>query len=128
MRPTSSTALGIENHLLTFAWASCGWEGLHRCWWQVDVGDFMLVTEFRYWWHLLVTDVGNKIGQTVANISKLSSTYFVSNIRHQHRCSRWEAPGIIDCIFNGASYDMKKCRWQNLSSYRESPSIFPGTL
>ena len=24
--------------------------------------------------------------------------------------------------------DMKKCRWQNLSSHRESPSIFPETL
>ena len=27
---------------------------LHRCWWQVDVGDsfWMLMTEFRYWWHI----------------------------------------------------------------------------
>ena len=29
-----------------------------------------------------------KMAKTVTNISKLSPTYFVSNIRHQHRCSR----------------------------------------
>ena len=28
-----------------------------------------------------------KTAKTVTNISKLSPTYFVSNIRHQHRCS-----------------------------------------
>ena len=52
--------------------------------WWLYVGDNfrVLVTKFRYWWHLL--DVGTK---TVTNISKLSPTYFVSNILHQHRCS-----------------------------------------
>ena len=34
---------------------SYGW--LLRSWWQADVGDFMLVTKFWYWWHIL--DVGN---------------------------------------------------------------------
>ena len=29
-----------------------------------------------------------KIAKTVTNIFKLSPTHFVSNIRHQHRCSR----------------------------------------
>ena len=34
-------------------------EWLYRCWWQMNVGDFlmmtiqMLVNKFRYWWHFL---------------------------------------------------------------------------
>ena len=60
----------------------------------------MLVTEFRYWWHLLVVgarslcwrryrDPVTKTAKTVINISKLLPTHLVSNIRHQHRCSRF---------------------------------------
>ena len=48
------------------------------------------MTEFQYWWQLLVVvarrlcskieDVGGKTAKTVINITKLSSTHFVSNI------------------------------------------------
>ena len=68
------------------------------CWW-LYLGDnfWILVTEFRYWWHLLDVDAQRlcyermlvtKTAKTVTNISKLSATHFVSNIRHQHRCRR----------------------------------------
>ena len=63
-----------------------GWNiGLYRCWW-LYVGDNlrMLVTEFRYWWHLL--DV--VVWRLCHLILKLSPPHFVSNIRHQYRCSR----------------------------------------
>ena len=76
---------------------------LHRCRWQVDVGDFMLATIFGCWWQnfdigdifwMLVLDdnvkiktmLGTKTAITVTNISKLSLTHFVSHIRQQHRC------------------------------------------
>ena len=55
----------------------------------------MLMTEFRYCWHLLnvgaplcwkLEDVGDENDQNI-NISKLSPTHFVSNVRRQHRCN-----------------------------------------
>ena len=62
----------------------------------------MLVTDFWHWWHILVVDarswclkiedVGDKTAKTVTNISKMPPTHFVSNIRHQHRCSRNLSP------------------------------------
>jgi len=62
-----------------------------------DVGDFMMVTDFRCWWqnHYVVKffryvgDFLNVLNrqhpESVTNISNLSPTHFVSNIRHQHR-------------------------------------------
>ena len=56
-----------------------------RCWWQNQhVDDF-----FRY-----VGDFLNEFGrqdlESVTNISNLSPTNFVSNIRHQHRCNLYK--------------------------------------
>ena len=67
---------------------------LHRCCstqmlLYIDVGDkWKLVTIFGT---LMLKDRGSwstKSAKTVTNISKLSQTYFVSDIRHQHRSSR----------------------------------------
>ena len=72
----------------------------------IDVGEFMLVTIFGCWrqnfdigdlFWMLLPDANNKkqrmlatkSAKTVTNVSKLSPTYFVSNIRRQHRCSRF---------------------------------------
>ena len=61
----------------------------------------MLVTQFRMlvpeanvkrYWMLMA-----KIKKTVTNILKLPPTHFVSNIGHQHRCSRSE--NISENIF-----------------------------
>ena len=54
------------------------------CWLTVGDNLRMLATEFISRWHfwMLVPDA-----YTVTNIFKLSPTHFVSNIRHQHRCS-----------------------------------------
>ena len=55
----------------------------------------MWMTQFRSWWHHFyvgarrfcksIVDVGDQMDRAVTNISKLSPTHFVSNIRHQHR-------------------------------------------
>ena len=73
-----------------------------------DVGDFMMVTDFRCWWqnHYYVVDffryvgdflnvlyrspiscIGHQHPESVTNISNLSPTHLVSNIRYQHRCN-----------------------------------------
>ena len=54
---------------------------LHRCWWQADVGDFLSMNKIM----CLM-----KLAKPVTNISKLSATHFITNISHQHRCSRRE--------------------------------------
>ena len=72
------------------------------CWWHRYVGDFMMVTDFRRWRQnhyvgnffrfvvdfLNVKNWFNQHPEWVANISNLSSTHLVSNIRHQHRCNQ----------------------------------------
>ena len=68
---------------------------LHRCWWQVDVGDFMLVTEFRCWWHLFnvgaqrwclkIEDVGDENSQNRHQHLKVVSNTF--RLQHQSRTS-----------------------------------------
>ena len=68
---------------------------LHRCWWRMletkSVGDNfeILVTDLRCWWPILYIEKATNMTNNVTKISKLSATDFVSNIRHQHRCSRW---------------------------------------
>jgi len=65
------------------------WMLVNLCWWQnFDIGDIF--------WMLLpdanakkYSMLATKSAETVTNISKLSPTYFVSNIRRQHRCSRF---------------------------------------
>ena len=57
-----------------------------RCWWQNHyVGDFfaMLVIFAMYL-------IGHQHSETVTNISKLSPTQLVWNIRHQHRCNHFK--------------------------------------
>ena len=75
---------------------------LHRCWWQMDVDDIILLTIFECWWQLfdisvifwkLVTecskieDVADKTGQNHHQHLKVVVTHFVTNICHQYRCS-----------------------------------------
>ena len=65
-------------------------------WWQfIDVGDrtLLLVATF----FMSVT----KMAQIV-NILKLSSTHFVSNIRHQNRCSHIHK--LCNIIFDGKTH------------------------
>ena len=54
------------------------------CWGQnVDVGDiFWMLANVKIQWALMT-----KMAKTVTNILKLSSTRFVANIRHRHRCN-----------------------------------------
>ena len=55
--------------------------GLHRFWWQVDIGDFILATILGFWWRNFDDiDYVTKTAKTVTNISMLSATHFVSNI------------------------------------------------
>ena len=62
-------------------------------WWNLYVGDFMMVTDFRCWsqnhyvgdFNRYVGDFGRQHSESVTNISNLSPTYLTSNIRHQHR-------------------------------------------
>ena len=49
----------------------------------------MLATFFRYLGNFL-NEIGHQHPESVTNISNLSPTHLVSNIRHQHRCSRIE--------------------------------------
>ena len=68
----------------------------------IDVGDFILIISLGCWGPALmfkdrasiIEDVGDKTAKTVTNISKLSPTHFVSNIRHQHRSSRRFSLGL----------------------------------
>ena len=75
---------------------------LQSCWWHCDVGDLKLETVLECWrqnsnfgdlFWMLVPDAQvkrmlvTKMAKTVTNIVILSPTHFVSNIRHQHRCS-----------------------------------------
>ena len=53
-----------------------------------------------------------KTAKTVTNISKLSSTHFVSNIRHQYRCSR--------CYL----FSLKPCLEQSLVSFLRAFFVF----
>ena len=61
------------------------------CWLEIGGNFWILVSELRYWWHLL--NLGARpscqkiVNFLVTNISKLSPTPFVFNIRHQHRCN-----------------------------------------
>ena len=65
------------------------------CWWICD-GDSikMLVTKswncdfFCYFGDFSIWGIGHQHLTSVINIWKLSSTHFVSNIRHQHWCVR----------------------------------------
>ena len=52
---------------------------LQSFWWHHYVGDFMRVPYLRCWWQ---------------SERQLSSSHFVSNIRHQHRCNRISCFGI----------------------------------
>ena len=64
------------------------------CWWLYD-GDWfeMLVAESLCWrlfslcWDLINVKIGHQHPESVTNISNLSPTHLVSNIRHQHRCN-----------------------------------------
>ena len=60
------------------------------CCWHLDVGD--LVTSC-WCWHLIVGG-----SQNSENILELSPIHFVSNIRHQHRCNRFELKLNFQCI------------------------------
>ena len=53
-----------------------------------------------------------KTAKTVTNISKLSPTHFVSNIRHQYRCSR--------CYL----FSLKPCLEQSLVSFLRAFFVF----
>ena len=58
------------------------------CWWLYD-GDWfqMLVAESLCWRLFFVMLVIFQCIKSVTNISNLSQTHLVSNIRHQHRCN-----------------------------------------
>ena len=77
-----------------------------ECWWLYLGDNFsMLVTDFDigdiYWMLVPGANVrrkrmlATKTHETVTNISKLSATYFVPNIRHQHRYSQLYVVGLI---------------------------------
>ena len=102
------------------------WKTLVTCWcWWLHVG-------YNFW--VLVPDVYvirsrmsvTKITKTVINISMLSPTHFVSNIRHQHRCR----PPISNCVsIWKPAFVNWSCRsfWIKISSsLSSSPSLFPG--
>ena len=59
------------------------------CWWLYD-GDWfqMLVAIFVMLVIFPMYQIGHQHSESVTNISNLSSTHLVSNIRHQHRCNR----------------------------------------
>ena len=58
------------------------------CWWLYD-GDWfeMLVAESLCWWLFSLYWWFSLCIKSVTNISNLSPTHLVSNIRHQHRCN-----------------------------------------
>ena len=65
------------------------------CWWLYD-GDWfeMLVAESLCWW-LFPLCWWFSQSESVTNISNLSPTYWVSNIRHQHRCNQSKPYGPL---------------------------------
>ena len=67
--------------------------GVYRwqwCWWLYD-GDWfeMLVAESLCWRLFSLCWWFSQCIKSVTNISNLSPTHLVSNIRHQHRCNRF---------------------------------------
>ena len=95
------------------------------------------MTEFSYCWHLL--DVGStllvsdsyikrykilvrKTVKTVTNISNLSPTHFISNIRRQHRCSHFEPFKCVYLIQSSFSYLDQKCIFKLSDSGSKSQS------
>ena len=60
------------------------------CWWLCD-GDWfqMLVAESLCWRLFSLCWWFSQCINSVTNISNLSSTYLVYNIRRRHRCNRW---------------------------------------
>ena len=60
------------------------------CWWLYDCYNFkMLAAESLCWWLFQDVDAHQWCPKSVSNMPKLSSTYSISNIRHQHRCSHF---------------------------------------
>ena len=61
------------------------------CWWPHD-GDWfeMLVADLLCWRLISLCCWFSQCIKSVTNISYLSSTHLVSNIRHQHRCNRFQ--------------------------------------
>ena len=80
----------------------CGWQLL---WWHRYVSDFMIVIDLRCWWqNHYVGDFfslcwwSSQCIKSVTNISNLSPTHLVSNIRRQHRCNSLK---MFSTIFQG---------------------------
>ena len=60
------------------------------CWWLYDGNCFqMLVAESLCWRLFLLCWWFSQCIKSATNISNLSPTNLVSNIRHQHRCNPW---------------------------------------
>ena len=58
-----------------------------------------------------------KTVKTVINISKLSPTHFICNIRHQHRCSQFKSTTALSLkeeISNGLAIDKIYIELENL--------------
>ena len=75
------------------------------CWWHRYVDDFMMVTNLRCWWQnhyagvffgMLVIfpmyQIRHQHPDWVTNISNLSPTHLVTDIRHQYRCNQYGLP------------------------------------
>ena len=64
-------------------------------WWLIwDVGGriIMLATFFVVFNRSLTCWIGHQHPESITNISNLSPTHLVSNIRHKHRCYRSKSP------------------------------------
>ena len=67
------------------------------CWWQRDVGDFMIVQDLRCWWHK------HYVGDFSMHHIGHKHLQLVINIRHQHRCNRrklWSSVRISKTHFS----------------------------
>ena len=61
-----------------------------------------------------------KTAKTVNNISKLSPTHFVSNIRHKHRCSLHWSWYIESCSNSSRKRSIRRLKWKTGRSKQES--------
>ena len=107
-----STRFYLRTNLVWYIDVGYKWMSVTLCCWKfsnVRVDNSILVTSFCFWCPTLtLNDKGYwwRKSRTVINISKLSRTHSVSNIRHQHRCSHlvpkhvlWNLEEFIEFIF-----------------------------
>ena len=78
----------------------------------------MLVTFFVMLVIFPMYQIGHQHPESVTNISNLSPTHLVSNIRHQHRCNR-----LIDIFkVTASTYLRKFMKRYNLNVFQENSS------